>query len=254
MNTEDFSRALSRLRTYVEREGFKGYDPYDTLNGRIDFSRLGKWGPVLAIQVQKRNPINVRPWLGVKKGYNPKGIGLLLHAYSTLYEHEAREETKKIAQHLFEWLCNHPSKGYSGYCWGYNFDWASPAKYLAAYTPSIVVTGFVGKGIFRYYQVTKDPKALDVLRSSCDFMLRDLPRSVTEEGICYVDLSAQFKENHPGGVQSELLTLYSLVNSLILNIPEIQAVKILIDGYETMTLAGHIDLQEPVKANMLLIR
>lgn len=77
---------------------------------------------------------------------------------------------------------------------------------------------------------------------------------ITETGICYVDLSAEVKEKHPGGVQSELLTLYSIVNSLVLNIPDIQVVKILIDGQETMTLAGHIDLQEPVKANMLLIR
>jgi spore germination protein GerM len=77
---------------------------------------------------------------------------------------------------------------------------------------------------------------------------------ITEDGICYVDVSAEIKEYHPGGVQSELLTLYSLVNSLILNIPEIKAVKILIDGNESMTLAGHIDVQDPIKANMLLIR
>ena len=77
---------------------------------------------------------------------------------------------------------------------------------------------------------------------------------ITEDGICYVDISAEIKENHPGGVQSELLTLYSLVNSLILNIPEIKAVKILIDGHESMTLAGHIDVQDPIRANMLLIR
>lgn len=77
---------------------------------------------------------------------------------------------------------------------------------------------------------------------------------ITADGICYVDVSAAIKESHPGGVQSELLTLYSLVNSLILNIPEIKAVKILIDGHESMTLAGHIDVQDPIKANMLLIR
>jgi len=41
---------------------------------------------------------------------------------------------------------------------------------------------------------------------------------------------------------------------LILNIPEIDAVKILIDGRDAMTLAGHIDLRFPFKANMLLVR
>jgi spore germination protein GerM len=77
---------------------------------------------------------------------------------------------------------------------------------------------------------------------------------VAPDGTAYVDLTATLKDAHPGGIQSEQMTIFSIVNSLILNIPEINAVKILIDGRESMTLAGHIDLRFPFKANMLLIR
>ena len=77
---------------------------------------------------------------------------------------------------------------------------------------------------------------------------------VTPQGTCFVDLTSAVAENHPGGIQSELLTIYSIVNSLVLNIPQIKAVKILINGTEATTLAGHIDLQIPIKANMLFIR
>ena len=77
---------------------------------------------------------------------------------------------------------------------------------------------------------------------------------ITSDGTCYVDLSAAIRKNHPGGSKSELLTVYSMVNSLVLNVPEVQRVQILIDGNEAPTLAGHIDLQLPFKANMLLIR
>lgn len=77
---------------------------------------------------------------------------------------------------------------------------------------------------------------------------------MTPEGICFVDLTSPVTENHPGGIQSELLTIYSIVNSLVLNVPQIKSVKILINGTEAMSLAGHIDLQIPIKANMLLIR
>jgi len=77
---------------------------------------------------------------------------------------------------------------------------------------------------------------------------------ITRDGTAYVDMSEAIRDNHPGGVKSELFTIYSMVDSLTLNIPEIDAVKILISGKETMTLAGHIDVRFPFKANMLLIR
>jgi len=77
---------------------------------------------------------------------------------------------------------------------------------------------------------------------------------ITDNATAYVDLSGEVKDNHPGGATTELLTIYSIVNSLILNIPEIKRVKILICGRESLTLAGHISLQPFFKANMLLIR
>lgn len=93
----------------------------------------------------------------------------------------------------------------------------------------------------------------DLMRTiPTDTMLKAL--YVTQDKIAYVDMSDKIKNAHPGGVKSEYLTIYSIVNSLILNIPEINAVKILINGQEATTLAGHVDLRFPFKADMLLIR
>ncbi|MBW1996057.1 MAG: GerMN domain-containing protein, partial [Deltaproteobacteria bacterium] len=77
---------------------------------------------------------------------------------------------------------------------------------------------------------------------------------VLDDGTAFVDLSEAVSEHHPGGSKSELLTVFSIVNSLVLNISEINAVKILVEGRETSTLAGHIDIRFPFKANMLLVR
>ena len=76
----------------------------------------------------------------------------------------------------------------------------------------------------------------------------------TPDGTAIVDLTQNAADKHPGGSNSEMLTIYSIVNSLILNIPEVKTVKILIEGREPMTLAGHVDIRFPFKANMLLIR
>lgn len=77
---------------------------------------------------------------------------------------------------------------------------------------------------------------------------------ITRDGTAYVDLSEAIRDGLPGGVKSELFTIYSIVNSLTLNISEIDAVKILVGGKETMTLIGHVDVRFPLKPNMLLIR
>ena len=98
----------------------------------------------------------------------------------------------------------------------------------------------------------KGPQSTLVRTIAADTQLRAI--YLVPDGVCYVDLSPAVREDHPGGCNSELLTIYSVVNSLILNVPEIKRVKLLIDGNEAQTLAGHIDLVYPLEANMLLIR
>lgn len=77
---------------------------------------------------------------------------------------------------------------------------------------------------------------------------------IAKDGSSYADFTPAIGEKHPGGSSSELMTIYSIVNSLLMNIPEISTVKILIDGQESMTLAGHVDLRFPFKVNTALVK
>ena len=70
---------------------------------------------------------------------------------------------------------------------------------------------------------------------------------VTSKGEAYIDLSAEVRSNHPGGTTNEILTTYTLVNALTLNLPAITGVQILIEGKEVDTLAGHLDLRRPLE-------
>ena len=75
-----------------------------------------------------------------------------------------------------------------------------------------------------------------------------------DDGTAVVDFSAQLRENHPGSCRREQLTLFSVVNSLVLNVPEIDRVKFLVDSAETKALTGHLPLEFPLTADMLLTR
>jgi spore germination protein GerM len=72
---------------------------------------------------------------------------------------------------------------------------------------------------------------------------------VGERGDAYVDFSASLRANHPGGSDTEILTVYAIVSALTVNLPAITAVQILIDGHEVDTLAGHVDLRRPLPGN-----
>ncbi|TYT73622.1 GerMN domain-containing protein [Desulfobotulus mexicanus] len=76
----------------------------------------------------------------------------------------------------------------------------------------------------------------------------------TEGNMAVLDFHPDIRNNHPGGSQGELMTIYALVNSIVINVPEIRKVKILIAGQEQDTLAGHIDIRHPLTANMMIVR
>jgi spore germination protein GerM len=69
----------------------------------------------------------------------------------------------------------------------------------------------------------------------------------------FVDLDATVRSKHRGGSTQELLTVYSLVNTILVNLPTVSEVQILINGQEADTLAGHVDLRRPLRKNEGLI-
>jgi hypothetical protein len=54
--------------------------------------------------------------------------------------------------------------------------------------------------------------------------------------------------------EDELLAVYALVNTLTQNVPEIRQVRLLMDGREAQTLAGHIDLSRAYMKRMDLVK
>jgi spore germination protein GerM len=76
---------------------------------------------------------------------------------------------------------------------------------------------------------------------------------LSKDGTAYVDFSQKFVTDHPGGSSAELDTLFSLVDTLAFNFPEIKRVKILVEGEERATLKEHLDLSRPYVADMSIV-
>ena len=197
----DIIALVSKLKFYCENERFKGWDPYDGLNSKVfqslPFFRNSAICRLIVIQGFKRFPFNLRPLAFVPKEYNAKGIGLFLQGYCNLYkavvqnatlekELGNKESLKRQINDLANLLISLQSKGYSGACWGYNFDWQARRLFLfPKYTPTVVATNFCATALMDAYEVTKEKKYLDVALSAADFVMKDLHRADYNGGFLF---------------------------------------------------------------------
>ena len=107
---------------------------------------------------------------------------------------------------------------------------------LARATVEELIAGPKTKGLLR--TVPEGTKLLDIN---------------VENGLCRIDLSKEFKDNHWGGSSGEILTVYSLVDTLT-QFSSIDKVEILVEGQKVETLAGHMDLSVPVIRNTQIVK
>ena len=60
--------------------------------------------------------------------------------------------------------------------------------------------------------------------------------------LAVINLRGSFVGAHPSGVETESLTLLSMIGTLHANLPQIEQIRFLVDGQPRETLAGHADL------------
>lgn len=197
----NYYKSFVALKKYCEQEQYKGWDPYDGLNSKlfkaIPFLYESAFLRLAIIQGFKISPLNLRNFAMVPKEYNPKGIGLLLLGYCNVFhiihkypnweeELGTAEQIKRHIVELADLLIVLQSKGYSGACWGYNFDWQARRLFLfPKYTPTIVATTFCALSLIEAYKITGNKCYLDTAISSSDFVVNDLHRTRYNNGFLF---------------------------------------------------------------------
>lgn len=188
MSNNIINKSFEKLVKYCEIQQFAGWDPYDGLNSFLfRFLQLhrSKFFRLLIIQFNKKSPINFRPVFLISKSENPKGLALFLTAYCNLYKMASSKKTLEIINKLAYRLIELQSEGYSGACWGYNFDWQSRAFFLPKKTPTVVVTSFVAYSLLDAYDITNNKDFLETAISSKNFIVKDLKRTICKDGFFF---------------------------------------------------------------------
>jgi len=176
---KSFGALIKYLETQPIENRFKGIDPFDGLNSQVfqkSFLSRSKIGRLFWVQLFKRSPLNLRPLMKVYPGYNAQALGTFVSSYCNLYKINKNEDYLIIIQFLLDKLVSLKIDGYSGACWGYNFDWQARAFYQLKSTPMTVPTAFCVNGILDAYDLLKDPELLTMADSASNFVLNDLKK------------------------------------------------------------------------------
>ncbi len=203
--------------------GYDPFDALNAPIFRSRFLRNNRLARLGAQQVLKRLPWNLRPLLKIEKGENPVTFGLCLQGFAylealrtvkchsvpnqsgylenkeeraleddqpcsgreasgTAFPRKAREREIDVCLQKLEAL---QSKGYSGACWGYDFDWEARYATIPAFVPTVVATGFITNALFEYFQLSRDERARRLCISAADFVLNDLNKTWRNGRFCY---------------------------------------------------------------------
>ncbi len=181
-----WSKSVHALDEWISKNGWAGYDPYD-IKGTPLFLKLQKTGPTtfLGEFILKYFSRQARKILTVKPMVNAKAMAIFGRGYLGLYKHSGDEKYLKNAIFCLNWLSEHPSKGYSGLCWGYPFDWQSRI-FIPKGTPSGVVTSIAAHAFLDGYELLNERRYLDAAKSSCSFLSNDLNiDTAADDEICF---------------------------------------------------------------------
>src|SRR5882724_1574951 len=189
MHDPTLEQVFEDLFEWCRQRDFAGYDPFDGLNSRVfqttsfHHSRNAR---LVWTQLCKRSPLNLRPLVLIPAQKNSKAVALFALAALANYRRLKTTEAEMEARALLSILWQMQVEDYSGAGWGYNFDWQSRNFFAPQGTPTIVPTAFAARAMIEAYQTFGDESYLQMAHGSCDFIRKDLKRSVeSEDEICF---------------------------------------------------------------------
>ena len=172
---------INAFLRWLDAHGYASYDPYDiwgtqySLWARRLYYKKGIAGlpliaPVLLLEI-------IFPGLRalfVKKERFATADGQLALAFLNLYEITHNDEYLEKAIILCEDLIRSSVPGYSGYCWGYPFDWQNFRGLWRKNTPYITSVPYCFEAFLKLYEISQVTRYQEAAASVAKFVFEDL--------------------------------------------------------------------------------
>jgi len=185
-SAECAARAASAIWRRLEARAFAGRDPYDALNATRVPSQVLRHSvvPRVLTQAVKRCPVPLQPLLGVPKQADPYTLGHALLAAARLAAADGGSDWRAACSQVHARLRESATHGDGWSAWGYHFPVQTRFFSLQPYTPNLVVTAFVAKGLAAATRAGL-LDAYDDLTGAARFIIAALPRTGDGTGECF---------------------------------------------------------------------
>jgi hypothetical protein len=173
---------LEQVLDTARVDDYAGWSKHDALNARWLELVAGwsKWPRLVATQAVMRSPVDMRPWIGVRKARNPKGIALFVRALLARHRLTGARRDADEAAELLDWLVDHAGSHFPGKSWGYPYPWQDVGFFAPRDFPNRVVTAFVGQALLDGYETLGQQRYADAAAAAVEFLLR-APKTLFED-------------------------------------------------------------------------
>jgi hypothetical protein len=176
---------IRSLERWLDAHAWKAYEPHDGLNTPVRALLGRNRTALLALkQLVMRSPINLRPLLGIPRQTSPEAVGFFSRGYVRLHQALGAAGDRHRAEQHLDALARRAEPGYSGPCWGNQFDYITRFFYLPRGTPIVVWTAHNAHAFLDAYEHFGDSRWLDVGAGAAAFIQRELVREA--DGALYI--------------------------------------------------------------------
>lgn len=176
--------AVQRVLGWVERNEYKGYEPFDGLSSSLRPLALGnQFAERLVMQAVRQSPVNLRPLVGIRPQESTKGRGYMAAGYVSLFKRTQKTEFRDKAILCLKWLDKHKCNCFTTHSWSNHFDFVSRAGGYTKNDPIIVWTALIGHAFLDAYDAFGEEWLLRVADSAAQWVY-ELPREKTQRGDC----------------------------------------------------------------------
>ena len=204
---EKIKKSLFLLNNWFEKNGWRGYDPYDVWATKpFSLMQKNRYTNFAAEKLATFFPRAIRVALSVKPNLYPLVPFHLSHAYLNMYELTKNRIYFDNAKVSLSWLESNS--------WGEPFDWQSKI-FIPKGTPDAYNIVNICNLFLRAHKIFKKDKYIDIVKDSCDLLVTKLNRDVvskTELCFSYTPLDNFHVHNVNLYVASLLYKLGTILN------------------------------------------